>query len=202
MDDSSGRQPVGSSYSSPSMQYPAYNANGQHAAPEAYRASPQQQQSSMSQGPLLPPIQHFKAETMQSQPHYAAVPMNGAQMQQPPPPHPYNPNQFHYQNGGMQPAPMPSNVSANGQTAMMRFPLPPQAGLPQDMSGGRSSKKEIKRRTKTGCLTCRKRRIKVSEYSFGERLRLLKVQRKARRLNRDGRTATSERPRRQARLCS
>ena len=29
------------------------------------------------------------------------------------------------------------------------------------MSGGRH-KKEIKRRTKTGCLTCRKRRIKVS----------------------------------------
>lgn len=28
------------------------------------------------------------------------------------------------------------------------------------MSGGRH-KKEIKRRTKTGCLTCRKRRIKV-----------------------------------------
>lgn len=37
------------------------------------------------------------------------------------------------------------------------------------MSGGRH-KKEIKRRTKTGCLTCRKRRIKVcgkgSLYSY------------------------------------
>lgn len=44
-------------------------------------------------------------------------------------------------------------------SAHMRYPLP----APTDarmMSGGRH-KKEIKRRTKTGCLTCRKRRIKV-----------------------------------------
>ncbi|KAK4198347.1 hypothetical protein QBC40DRAFT_308320 [Triangularia verruculosa] len=46
----------------------------------------------------------------------------------------------------------------------MRFAIPP--GLAADpriaMSGGRH-KKEIKRRTKTGCLTCRKRRIKCDE---------------------------------------
>ena len=43
-----------------------------------------------------------------------------------------------------------------------RYPLPP----PTDgrlMSGGKH-KKEIKRRTKTGCLTCRKRRIKVGRH--------------------------------------
>jgi white-opaque regulator 2 len=34
------------------------------------------------------------------------------------------------------------------------------------ISGGRH-KKEVKRRTKTGCLTCRKRRIKVSHLSLG-----------------------------------
>ena len=39
----------------------------------------------------------------------------------------------------------------------MRYPIPPDGRV---MSGGRH-KKEIKRRTKTGCLTCRKRRIKV-----------------------------------------
>lgn len=41
--------------------------------------------------------------------------------------------------------------------APQRWPLPPDGRV---MSGGRH-KKEIKRRTKTGCLTCRKRRIKV-----------------------------------------
>ncbi|KAL2018303.1 hypothetical protein VTK56DRAFT_966 [Thermocarpiscus australiensis] len=46
---------------------------------------------------------------------------------------------------------------------LMRIPLAP--GLPDPriaLSGGRH-KKEIKRRTKTGCLTCRKRRIKCDE---------------------------------------
>ena len=37
------------------------------------------------------------------------------------------------------------------------------------MSGGRH-KKEIKRRTKTGCLTCRKRRIKVRRKKLSQRL--------------------------------
>ncbi|KAM7207136.1 hypothetical protein V8F20_002402 [Naviculisporaceae sp. PSN 640] len=49
-------------------------------------------------------------------------------------------------------------------TGGMRFAIAP--GLPPDpriaLSGGRH-KKEIKRRTKTGCLTCRKRRIKCDE---------------------------------------
>ncbi|KAH9823708.1 White-opaque regulator 1 [Teratosphaeria destructans] len=41
--------------------------------------------------------------------------------------------------------------------------IPPQASLDaRQMSGGRH-KKEIKRRTKTGCMTCRKRRIKCDE---------------------------------------
>jgi hypothetical protein len=46
----------------------------------------------------------------------------------------------------------------------MRYQLPPQ-GDQRILSGGRH-KKEIKRRTKTGCLTCRKRRIKVRESHF------------------------------------
>lgn len=51
--------------------------------------------------------------------------------------------------------------------------LPPPNLLPiapseshRIMSGGRH-KKEVKRRTKTGCLTCRKRRIKVSHILLG-----------------------------------
>ena len=67
-----------------------------------------------------------------------------------------------YQNGAMQPTPMPSSASA--QSGVLSFPIPRQA--PQEsrqLSGSHRHKKEIKRRTKTGCLTCRKRRIKVSE---------------------------------------
>ncbi|PHH83994.1 hypothetical protein CDD83_2664 [Cordyceps sp. RAO-2017] len=43
--------------------------------------------------------------------------------------------------------------------AMSRYPLPHDPRI----LGSRGPKKEIKRRTKTGCLTCRKRRIKCDE---------------------------------------
>lgn len=126
----------------------------------------------------LPPI--YAQHGMQHQPHpppppYAAPPnmTNGPQsqpqqqpqQQQHPPP--FSPAQYqqYAPNGAMAAAaPMPTNVATNGQNGMMRYPIPPQPqSLDQrQMSGGRH-KKEIKRRTKTGCLTCRKRRIKVSE---------------------------------------
>jgi hypothetical protein len=136
-------------------------SNGHHHTPD-YRASPTQHSNSLSHAPLLPPIHHFEGNTMQSQqPQYAPAPMNGAQMPHPPP---YNPHQFQYPNGAMQPPPMPSNLAVNvvnGPNGMMRFPIPPQGPLP--MGQARAAKnKEVKRRTKTGCLTCRKRRIKVS----------------------------------------
>ncbi|EWC48433.1 hypothetical protein DRE_02202 [Drechslerella stenobrocha 248] len=53
--------------------------------------------------------------------------------------------------------------SPSHQPPNMRYPLP-SVMQPSEriMSGGRH-KKEIKRRTKTGCLTCRKRRIKCDE---------------------------------------
>lgn len=56
-----------------------------------------------------------------------------------------------------QPYPMPH--PPQDPNAPIRYPLPPNPDG-RIMSGGRH-KKEIKRRTKTGCLTCRKRRIKV-----------------------------------------
>lgn len=126
----------------PAQQYP-YNSNGQQHASEAYRASPQQHPSSTSHAPLLPPIQNFEGQqnTMQSHPQFAPLPMNGAQMSPHPPPYP--PNQFHYPNGGMQSAPMSSNVGANGQNGMMRFPIPPQGPMP--MTPGRGKTKEVKR---------------------------------------------------------
>lgn len=51
------------------------------------------------------------------------------------------------------------NVTSSPHPQALRYPLPAPDG--RLMSGGRI-KKEIKRRTKTGCLTCRRRRIKVS----------------------------------------
>jgi hypothetical protein len=45
--------------------------------------------------------------------------------------------------------------------SMMSQPLP-HHGTALMLSGGRQ-KKEVKRRTKTGCMTCRKRRIKVRD---------------------------------------
>ncbi len=55
----------------------------------------------------------------------------------------------------------PSYVAAqtSDPSQHLRFAIPPNNDG-RVMSGGRH-KKEIKRRTKTGCLTCRKRRIKV-----------------------------------------
>lgn len=48
--------------------------------------------------------------------------------------------------------------------AQMRYQIP---GDPSKMLSGARHKKEVKRRTKTGCLTCRKRRIKVSRKLGG-----------------------------------
>lgn len=115
---------------------------------------------------FLPSIEHLDERAMsqhgQHQQHPPpqhplppAYPTNGAPMPQQQPP-PYPPPQYQYQNGAMPPGAMPPNGHP------MRFPIPPQPALgAQQMTGGRH-KKEIKRRTKTGCLTCRKRRIKVS----------------------------------------
>ena len=137
----SGMQPAGQ-----------YNSNGHHP-PDSYRASPSQPHSHGT--PLLPPIHDsYESTTMQSQQPYLAQQMNGAQMPHPPP---YNPHPFQYPNGAMQPAPMLSNAGMNGQ----RFAIPPQAAIPIAAARG-AKNKEVKRRTKTGCLTCRKRRIKVS----------------------------------------
>ena len=45
-------------------------------------------------------------------------------------------------------------------SAASRFPVAPTSDPNSIISGGRH-KKEVKKRTKTGCMTCRKRRIKV-----------------------------------------
>ena len=142
------------SYNSPTTMW-------QHQQHDQYRDAAHQehkQAASTSHTPQLPPIQHFEGQ-MQPQPMYAPVAINGQIAPPPPPPshhHPpppppaqYHPAQYHYSNG-LPPA-MPSNGGVNG-----RYPLPPH------VINAPRQKKDIKRRTKTGCLTCRKRRIKVS----------------------------------------
>ncbi|KXT14368.1 hypothetical protein AC579_2769 [Pseudocercospora musae] len=130
----------------------------------------EQQNSSQAPAPVnLPPIHRFPPQqrAMQSQPPSYTAPMtsNGAPpplpLPPPPPPHPqpYPPPHYQYQNGV--PPAMQAGVAGNGQNGLMRIPLPHAQLDSRHMSGGRH-KKEIKRRTKTGCLTCRKRRIKRS----------------------------------------
>jgi hypothetical protein len=53
-------------------------------------------------------------------------------------------------------------LNAPGGHHVMRYSIP----NPHMMISGGRHKKEIKRRTKTGCLTCRKRRIKVRFLLF------------------------------------
>ncbi len=60
-------------------------------------------------------------------------------------------------------APPHLNVTSSPHGQPLRYHLPAPNG--RMMSGGRN-KKEIKRRTKTGCLTCRRRRIKVCPSLF------------------------------------
>lgn len=134
------------------QQHPQHQHQQYHYGPTASqqpsRASPNGQ-NSMQSPSLLPPI-HQGA--LPAQPQYGAHP--AAYVPAPP----YAP----YQNGGMQPMPMPPNVAPNGQNGMMRYPIPQVPVDSRTVTTGRH-KKEIKRRTKTGCLTCRKRRIKVSK---------------------------------------
>lgn len=135
--------PSPSAYPEPNTSYASYPApNGQQGG-EPYRASASPAGSNGSL-PLpsmrsLDPL-HPHQQQMHSQspmPYYAHQTMG----QMPHPSHQY------------------PNVTSDPSMANMRYalPVPDQ----RQMSGGRH-KKEIKRRTKTGCLTCRKRRIKVS----------------------------------------
>ncbi|KAF2196101.1 hypothetical protein GQ43DRAFT_384040 [Delitschia confertaspora ATCC 74209] len=148
------------SYPSPSMQ-PTYNyppPQGQ-SNPEPYRESPQA--ANMSLPSLnLPPIRMPDGQSQQPpQPQHGPPPMGS-----PLPPPPVNGMGQYYAHPGHPPPPGPPmnmTSSPHNPNMAMRYQLPPNQE-PRMMSGGRH-KKEIKRRTKTGCLTCRKRRIKCDE---------------------------------------
>lgn len=131
------------SYSAPSMaaqfNYPPPEGQGQGQAtspPGSNKAHP---------NISLPPIRSIdgisQPQHQQSQQGGQAPPMGSAMP----------PNLGQYYGQGQYPPP------TSDPNAPVRYPIPPDG---RQMSGGRH-KKEIKRRTKTGCLTCRKRRIKV-----------------------------------------
>ncbi|KAL8936219.1 MAG: hypothetical protein Q9211_004289 [Gyalolechia sp. 1 TL-2023] len=141
--------------------YPPSN-HGQPAEP--YRASPTG--SNVSLPSLnLPPIRTTMESRPQSQQGQQQTPQHQSQQQvgQPQMAVPLPPPMGSYY-GAMAPQPLPPpqpmNITSDPNQPL-RYPLPPADG--RMMSGGRH-KKEIKRRTKTGCLTCRKRRIKCDEH--------------------------------------
>lgn len=119
----------------------------QHAQHPTQHPTPPLQQHQYELPP--PPILNGAPPTQQQQQHQ---PHQQPQQQPPTPAHyTYSPAQ-------------PPIGDTNGFPSQMRYsmPLPPNQMDARQLSGGRH-KKEIKRRTKTGCLTCRKRRIKVSD---------------------------------------
>jgi hypothetical protein len=160
------------SYPSPSMQ-PTYTYPPPQGpqSNESYRGSPQGQNMALpplvnlppirtADGPQQPPPQ--PQQQQQHQQHHHQQPM-GSPL--PPPPHAmphYYGHQAHpHAPPGQQ---MMGNMGPGQFNPAIRYQLPPQHGDQRVLSGGRH-KKEIKRRTKTGCLTCRKRRIKVCAAS-------------------------------------
>ncbi|KAL8712317.1 MAG: hypothetical protein Q9220_003468 [cf. Caloplaca sp. 1 TL-2023] len=130
---------------------------------EAYRASPTG--SNVSLPSLnLPPIRTMdgRPQSQQGQ-HMNQHQSQQQQIGQPQMSAPLPPSLAAYypgMPGQSLPPPQHMGVTSDPNQQPMRYPLPPGDG--RMMSGGRH-KKEIKRRTKTGCLTCRKRRIKCDE---------------------------------------
>ncbi|KAK4152062.1 hypothetical protein C8A00DRAFT_16607 [Chaetomidium leptoderma] len=145
------RQPV--TYASPAAYPPAgmppvtqYMYSTQSIPSDPYRPSPT----------TLPSMRTLDHRQPQAQPQHG-IPL-GAHMAGPMTPAPAPPHMGYY---NVHPH---SHIYGLPDPNAMRFALAP--GLAHDprisLSGGRH-KKEIKRRTKTGCLTCRKRRIKCDE---------------------------------------
>ena len=134
--------PTGSHVSLPSLNLPPIrNVDGR---PQSQHQQQQQQQPSPQQNSSQPPSAPTSGQNSMGSPLQPSMNQLGqyyqAQLSAPPPQH--------------------INVTSDPNQPM-RYPLPaPDNRL---MSGGRH-KKEIKRRTKTGCLTCRKRRIKVGMH--------------------------------------
>lgn len=123
------------------------------SAQDSYRERPRPPPATHHQ---IPPI--LPHSTPQNHPPYSQGAM-GSPLPPPGAPPMQQMPQFYQQGHPIGPPPPHLSISQDPNGHGMRYALPvaPDTRL---LSGGRH-KKEIKRRTKTGCLTCRKRRIKV-----------------------------------------
>lgn len=145
------------SYPSPSVSAYAYPPPQQQQAVEPYRASPTGSHVSLP-SLNLPPIRHINDPRNSQSP--AGGPPPAPPMGSPLPLPGVPPPMSGYYAQSLPAPPHAMNVTSSPHHQPLRYPLPQPDG--RIMSGGRH-KKEIKRRTKTGCLTCRKRRIKVRQ---------------------------------------
>lgn len=108
----------------------------------------------------LPPLKNVEGFTeAPTLPHIQRIPSPKGESQQQP--------ATYYQHAGNQPthylSPKPRAVSApEAQPEPVRQQSQTAESPPDRAVSSDKHRKEIKRRTKTGCLTCRKRRIKVS----------------------------------------
>ncbi|KAK2046053.1 hypothetical protein LZ31DRAFT_219520 [Colletotrichum somersetense] len=150
--------PTMSHHHQPQRGYPSPNnfPSPGALAPNQYSYHPQQSQASSdpyraSPGPPVPSLPSMKSldhHYQQGAPTPQAMSM---QMQMAP-----NPSMQYYLPPGVQ-----SNPYMTQDLNHLRYQIPHHD--PRLMRGPGGPKKEIKRRTKTGCLTCRKRRIKCDE---------------------------------------
>lgn len=170
----------GTSSVSPSPSAAPHPSSAQHSSPQSHFSLP-------SLNNTLPPIRDIEAGPPQSplttirlqrsalfQQHQAILNMGTplpppAQQQLPPPPPPASQQQqmSYYAAQALPPTSPHMGVAQEG--AQLRYPLPPD----NRMMSAQRHKRDIKRRTKTGCMTCRKRRIKVG----GEKIPLTTTQR-------------------------
>ncbi|PYI18634.1 hypothetical protein BO99DRAFT_334874 [Aspergillus violaceofuscus CBS 115571] len=144
----------------------------QHGSPTQHQQGPgqstptqphqqQQQYQQHQSSDMYHSHQSMSAPSMQTMDHHS---MQGqhSQMPQAPIGSPMPSNMPPMTSVGQYMTGYPTNVGHMGMNAnsQMRYQLSGDAN--KMLSGGRH-KKEVKRRTKTGCLTCRKRRIKCDE---------------------------------------
>jgi hypothetical protein len=150
------RQPH--SYPSPQMQSSYTYPPPQGQQTEPYRQSPTA--SNMPLPPMnLPPLRSIDGQPQPQQPVQQIPQQSGSPIAQ----------SVQQMSGYYPPPPQGMQPGITSQPHLMRYVAAIPQGDQRMMSGGRH-KKEIKRRTKTGCLTCRKRRIKVSQAMCSRKL--------------------------------
>ncbi|KAI5276387.1 hypothetical protein E4T47_00739 [Aureobasidium subglaciale] len=157
---------------------PAQSYNSQHSTPILPPMSYQQAPPAQTPAPVPIPAtvpapnghsaQHHQPPPPQQHPQPApAHSTNGTSVQYPPQVHAAPSQNYGVQQGP--PSMHPNGGPVNGYPPHMGYQMPHGAQHVNNTTSGNHQlpggrhKKEIKRRTKTGCLTCRKRRIKCDE---------------------------------------